>query len=149
MLGAGACEAEGVGLLEGVAADQFARDLASESHDGDGIHHGIHEAGHQVGGAGSGGSAADAHFTGGARVALRRETGVLFVAHQYVPDVVIVDRFIERESDASGISEEAVDAFPGQTFQQHFRAVHQTCHIFLKKSVSQIKKATSRLDAPR
>src|ERR1700735_3678902 len=68
VLGAGACDAEGVGFLGSVAADQLTGDLASEGHDGDGIHHGIHEAGNQVGGAGSCGGAADTHFAGSARV---------------------------------------------------------------------------------
>ena len=149
VLGAGARDAEGVGLLESVAADEFAGDLAGEGDDGDGIHHGIDEAGDQVGGAGAGGGAADAYFAGGARVAFGGEAGVLFVAHQHMADVVVVEGVVEGEGDAAGISEEAVDAFARQAFQQHFRAVHQSRHIFLNKSSLKTKKAISRLGSPR
>jgi hypothetical protein len=96
VLGAGARDAEGVGFLEGVAADEFAGDLAGDGDDGDGIHHGVDQAGDQVGGAGAGGGAADAHLAGGARVAFGGEAGVLFVAHQHMADVVVVDGVVER-----------------------------------------------------
>ena len=51
VLGAGARDAEGVGFLERVAADELGGDLAGDGDDGDGIHHGVHQAGGQVGGA--------------------------------------------------------------------------------------------------
>ena len=69
--------------------------------DRDRIHHGVHQAGDQVGGAGTGGGAADADFAGGARIAFGREAGVLFVPHQDVADVVIVERVVERQRDAA------------------------------------------------
>ena len=40
----GTRNAEGVGLLERVGAHQFGRDLASDGHDGNGIHHGVDQA---------------------------------------------------------------------------------------------------------
>ena len=149
MLGAGARDAEGVGFLEGVAADELAGDLAGERDDGDGIHHGIDQAGDQVGCAWAGGGAADAHPAGGARVAFRGEAGIFLVAHQHMAYVVVVDRIVQGQGDAAGIPEEAVHAFPRQTFQQHFRAIHQSRHIFLNKSCPKTKKATSRLGSPR
>ena len=119
VLGAGARDAEGVGFLEGVAADQLARDLAGDGDDRDRIHHGVDQAGDQVGGAGTGGGAADADLAGGPRIALGGEGGVLFVPHQDVPDRVIVEGVVERQRDAAGISEDALDVFPQQTFEQH------------------------------
>ena len=64
----------------------------------DGIHHGVHQAGDKVGGAGAGGGAADADFAGGARVAFGGEAGVLFVAHEDVADVA--DRRARRRKAA-------------------------------------------------
>ena len=125
VLGAGARDAEGVGFLERVAADELAGDLAGDGDDRDGIHHGVHQAGDQVGGAGAGGGAADADLAGGARVAFGGEGGVLLVPHQDVADLVIVEGVVEGERDAAGIAEDAIDAFPGQAFEQHFRAAHQ------------------------
>src|SRR5690348_3853234 len=86
VLGAGAGDAEGVGFLERVGADELGGNLAGDGDDGDGIHHGIDQAGDQVGGAGSGGSAADADASGGAGIAFGGEGGVLFVTHQDMAD---------------------------------------------------------------
>jgi len=46
--------------------------------------------------------------------------------HQDVADLVIVKHIVERQRDAAGIAENAIDAFAGQTFGQHFRAAHQS-----------------------
>ena len=100
-------------------------DLAGDGDDRDRIHHRVHQAGDQVGGAGTGGGAADADFAGGARVAFGGEGGILLVPDQHVADVVVVQGVIEGQGDAAGIAEDAIHAFPGQTFQQHFRAAHQ------------------------
>ena len=117
VLGAGARDAEGVGFLEGVAADQLAGDLSGDGDDGDGIHHGVHQAGGEVGGAGSGSGAADAHLAGGARVAFGGEGGVFLVPYQDVADLVIVKSVVEGQGDAAGISENAIDALAGQAFR--------------------------------
>ena len=143
MLGAGARDAEGVGFLEGVAADELAGDLAGERDDGDGIHHGVDQAGDQVGGAGAGSGAADAHLAGGARIAFGGEAGIFFVADQHVADVVVVDGVVEGQGDAAGISEEAIHAFARQAFEQHFRAIHQSRHIFLNKMLAKKQKRPS------
>ncbi len=125
VLGAGAGDAEGVGLLERIAADEFGGDLAGDGDDRNGVHHGVHQAGGEVGGAGPGGGAADTDFAGRPGIAFRGEGRVLFMAHQYVADVVLVEHVVERQGDAARIPEHAVDAFPHQTFQQHFCAAHQ------------------------
>jgi len=41
VLSAGARDAEGVGFLEGVAADELAGDLSGDGDDRDGVHHGV------------------------------------------------------------------------------------------------------------
>ena len=134
VLGAGARDAEGVGFLEGIAADEFGRDLPGDGDDGNGIHHGIHQARDQVGGAGSGGGATDAHFTSGAGVALGRETCIFFVPHQHVADVVVIHGIVEGQRHAAGVAEKAVHPLPSQTFQQHLRATHQIRHILCLKN---------------
>ena len=136
VLGAGARDAEGVGFLERVAADELAGDLAGDGDDRDGIHHGVHQAGGEVGGAGAGGGAADADLAGGARIAFGGEGGVLLVPHQHVADVVVVEGVVEGEGDAAGIAEDAIDAFPGQALQQHFRAAHQRRDIYVSPQKS-------------
>ena len=125
VLGAGAGDAEGIRLLEGVAANEGAVDLAGDGDDGDGIHHGVHQAGDQVGGARSGGGAADADFARGAGVAFGGEGGVLLMAHQDVADVVVVERVVKRKGHAAGVAEEAFDPFLDHAFQQDFGATHQ------------------------
>ena len=86
MLGAGARDAESVGFLKRIAADQLAGDLAGDGDDGNRVHHGVDQTRHQIGGAGTGSRAAHAHLAGRPRVALRREGGVLLVPHQHVLD---------------------------------------------------------------
>src|SRR5262249_37041064 len=80
MLGRRAGDAECVGLLEGVAANQISGDLAGEGDDRNRIHHGVDETGHEVRGTGSRSGAADSDLAGGASVALGREGSVLLVA---------------------------------------------------------------------
>jgi hypothetical protein len=116
VLGAGTGDAESVGFLEGVAADEFAGDLSGNGDDGDGIHHGVHQAGGQVGGAGARGGAADADFAGGARVAFGGEGGIFLVTDEDVTDLVIVQDVVEGEGDTAGVAEHAIDALPGQAF---------------------------------
>jgi hypothetical protein len=62
------------------------------------------------------------------------------VTDQHMAYVVVIDGVVKRESDASGISEEAVYAFARQTIQQHFRAIRQSRHIFLNKTLYKNKK---------
>jgi hypothetical protein len=128
VLGAGAGDAEGIGFLECVASDQLGVDLSCECDDRDRIHHGVNEAGDEVGGARSGGGTADADASGGTRVAGGGERGVLLMPYEDMTDRVIVDGIIERESDSSRVAEEAIDAFANEAFQQHASAAHQTRH---------------------
>ena len=125
MLRAGPGDAEGVRLLEGVAADELGGDLSGNGDNRDRVHHRVDESGGQVGGAGARGGAADADLTRGAGVAFGCKRRVLFVAHQHVADFVVEENVVQGEGDASGVAEDAIHAFPRQAFQQHLRAAHQ------------------------
>jgi hypothetical protein len=73
VLGDGQRDAGDVDFLESVGAEDFARDLAGDADDGDGVEHGGGDAGDEVGGAGAAGRDADADLghARGARVASR------------------------------------------------------------------------------
>ena len=96
VLGAGACDAEGVGFLEGVATDEFAGDLAGDGDYRDGVHQGVDEPGNEVGRTRAGGGAANADLTGGSREAFGGEAGILFVADEDMADRVVVHGVVER-----------------------------------------------------
>src|SRR6185312_17237761 len=103
-------DAERVGFLESVAADELRVHLAGDGDERDGIHQGIDEAGHEVGGAGARGGAANAGSAGGARIARGRERRVLLMPDEDVLDVRVVDRIVERQRHAAGIAEKYIDA---------------------------------------
>ncbi len=86
VLGDGQRDAGDVHFLEGVGAEDFARDLAGDADHGDGIEHGGGDAGDQVGRAGAGGGDSHTHLAGGARVAVGHVGRALLVAHQDVAD---------------------------------------------------------------
>ncbi len=91
MFGAGARDSERVGFLERVAADQLGGNLAGDGDHRDGIHHGIDQAGDQIGRARSRRGAAHADAAGGSRVAFGGEGGVLLVADQDMADGMVVE----------------------------------------------------------
>jgi len=111
VLGARAGDADGVGLLEGVRADQVGGDLAGDDHQGDGVQQGVDDAGDGVGGPGAGGHQAHARLAGGAGVALGRMGRALFVAHQDVMQARLVEQgVVDRQDRAARIAEDGVYA---------------------------------------
>ena len=86
VLGAVAGDADGVGLLEGVGADQRGRHLAGDDDHRDRVHQRVGDAGDRVGRAGAGGDEHDAGLAGRARIALRGVGRGLFVADEDVLD---------------------------------------------------------------
>jgi hypothetical protein len=127
MLGAGAGDADGVGLLEGVVADHEGRHLAGQHDQRDRIHQRVGQAGDGVGRAGAGGDQHDAGLAGGARIALGGMHRALFVAHEDVADVVLLkDLVIDRKHGAAGIAEYDLDALILQGLDHHLRAGHNT-----------------------
>ena len=134
VLGRGAGDAGGVGLLEGVVADQMGRHLAGQAHERDAVHQRIDQARHRIGGAGAGGDEHAAHPPGGARIALRGMHRGLLVAHQDVADRVLLEhRIIDRQHRAAGIAENHLDALLLQRTKQHFGArLHLGLHLGLR-----------------
>ena len=94
VLGAGAGDANGVGLLEGVGADHEGRNLTGEHDDRDRIHQGIGQAGHGVRRTGSGRHEDHAGLAGGARVSFGRMHRPLFVTHQNVANGVLLEHLV-------------------------------------------------------
>ena len=145
VLGAGARDAERIGFLEGVAADQFGRHLPGDRHNWDRIHERVDQCGHQIRRAGTGRRAAHADLARGARVSLSREARVLLVAHQDVLDLVIVKRVIQRQRHAAGISEEGIHLLAQQAFEDDLRTRHQ----FGRHSKHPPKKLCSKKPSPK
>ena len=81
-------DADNVGFLECVRADDAACDLAGDNHQGHGIHKGGCDAGYGVGGARPAGDQDYADFAGCARVAVRHVRGALLVAGQHVANLL-------------------------------------------------------------
>ncbi len=94
MLGAGARDAHGVSLLEGIRADHEGRNLPGEDDERDRIHQRIGEAGHGVRRPGPGGHEHDARLAGGARITFGGVDRSLFVAHKDVLDIVLLEDFV-------------------------------------------------------
>ena len=104
-------DAGGVGLLEGVGADEVAAHLAGDGHHRDRVHVGVGDAGDQVGGAGAARGQADADLAGRSGVAVGRVRGALLVAHQDVAQLLgVVEGVVERDRDAAGKAEDDLAA---------------------------------------
>ena len=128
-LGAGARDAHGVGLLEGVGADHEGRNLPGENDDGDRIHQGVRQTGNGIGRPGAGGDQNDAGLAGRPGIAFGGMDRALFVAHQDVADLVLLkDLVIDRKDGAAGIAEYSIDALFFQSFDNHLRTGHLACH---------------------
>ena len=115
VLGAGAGDADGVGFLEGVVADEVGRDLAGQAHDRDRVHHRVGQPGDRVGGAGPRGHQQHPDLAGRARIALGGVNGARLVAHQDVAQLVLAEQHVvDRQHGAAGIAEDHLHAFVQQ-----------------------------------
>ena len=112
-------DAEDVGFLECVGADEGAAHLAGDADQGNGIHLGIGDAGDQVGRAGATGRHRHPDFSGDSGVAFGREYRALLVARQDVAHATAIERVIERHDRPAGITENEVDAFGAQALQNN------------------------------
>ena len=111
VLGAGPRDPGGVGLLEGVVADQMGRHLAGEADDGNRIHQRVGQAGDGIGGAGARGDKDHAHLAGGARIAFRRMDGCLLMAHEDMAQRVLLEQLVvERQHSPARIAENHIHA---------------------------------------
>ena len=76
-------------FLKGIRAHQTLRHVAGDKDDRRGIHVRRRNRRHQIGRAGAAGGDAHARLAAGARVAVRRMTGVLLVGGQYMPNPIL------------------------------------------------------------
>ena len=121
VLGGRASDAGGVGLLEGVVADQVGGHLAGQANHRDGIHQRIHQTGDRVGGARTGGHQHDADLAGGAGVALGRMHRTALLADQDVADGILLEqRVVDRQYGAAGIPEDDLHALVLQGAEENF-----------------------------
>ena len=118
-------DAGGVGLLEGVGADEVGADLAGDGYQGDRVHIGVGDAGDQVGRAGPAGGDADAHLARGAGIAVGRMHGALLVAHQDVAQPLGIEQgVVERDDHPAGEAEEHLAALGFQGGDDGLRTLH-------------------------
>ena len=112
-------EADGVGFLECVGADQVGRDLAGDDHQRDRIHERVGDAGDRVGRAGARGHEDHAGLAGRTGIALRRMRRGLFVAHQDVLDPATAkQRVVDRQHGTTRIAEHDLHAEIAQRLDQ-------------------------------
>ena len=122
MLGACACDADRVGLLKRIGADEMGRHLAGNAYHGNGIHQRIGQAGHRIGRAGAGGDKHNAAFTAGTGIALSRMGRALFMADKNMLNILLLEQFvINRQYGAAGIAEYMLNTLILQRLQDNLR----------------------------
>jgi len=129
MFGAGAGDADGIGLLKAIGADHEGRNLPGQNHHRDRIHQRVGQAGHRIGCPRPGGYQNHTGFAGGARITFGGVGRALFVAHQDVADIVLLkDLVIDRQDGAAGIAEYRIHPLILQGLNHHLCATHPTGH---------------------
>ena len=123
VLGAVTRDADRVGFLERVCADQPGRNLAGDDDHRDRIEQSIGDAGDRIGRAGAGGDEDDTGLAGRAGIALRRMRRRLFVADEDVLDPRAVGvrpehRVIDRQDRPAGVAEHDLHAEIAQRLDQ-------------------------------
>ena len=123
VLGRGARDADVVGLLEGVVADQVRRHLAREGDDRDRVHERVLQRRHEVGRRRTRGDQADAGPAGRPGVALGRVPGGRLLADEDVAYALeVVQDVVDRQHGPAGQAEDEVHAFALQALEQYPRA---------------------------
>ncbi|MEJ7604674.1 MAG: hypothetical protein WKG01_42870, partial [Kofleriaceae bacterium] len=98
-------DAERVGLLEAVRADQVGAHLPGDHDQRDRVQHRVDDRSDDVGGAGSARRERDADPAGRLRVALGRVAAAGLVAHEDVPDSAVVQRVVGGDVGPAGEAE--------------------------------------------
>ena len=125
MFGAGAGDADCIGLLKAIGADHEGGNLTRQHDDGDAVHQGIGQTRDRIRGPGAGGDKGNAGFAGGAGIAFGHVDGTLFVANEDVLDVVLLkDRVINRQDGTTGIAKDNLNALFFQGAHHHFGTSH-------------------------
>ena len=114
-------DAADVGFLEGVGADGGGAHLTGDGHDRDGVHVGVGQRGHQVGGTRARRGHAHAHPPGRGGEPLGGVAGALLVADQDVADRGVHQRVVRREDGAARDAEDVGGAGGLQRLDQALR----------------------------
>ena len=118
-------DAGGVGLLEGVGADQVRPDLAGDADERRRVHPRVGDRGHEIGRTGARGRKRYSDLAGSARVALGHVAGALLVAAEHVPyGRAPRDRIVGRQDRPTGDPEHDIDAFCLERAQDGVGAEH-------------------------
>ncbi len=118
-------DAEDVGLLEAVGAEEVGAHLAGDEDDGDGVHHRVHDRRDEVGGAGAGGAEADGDLAGGLGVALGGVAAAGLVAHEHVADAGVDEGVVRGEVGAARVAEYDFDALSLEAFHDGVDGSHK------------------------
>ena len=102
-------DAEDVGLLEAVGADQLGAHLAGDEDGRDRVEHRVGDRRDQVGRARAGGGEGDADLAGGLGVALGGVPGALLVADLDMPEIGVDEGVVDRQVGPAGDAEDVVD----------------------------------------
>ena len=119
VLGAVPRDADRIGLLERVGADQGGRHLPGDDDHRDRIHQRVGDAGDGVGRARARGDEHDAGLAGRPRIAFRRVGRGLLMADEDVADPLLLEhRVVDRQHRAAGIAEHDLHAEIAQRLDQ-------------------------------
>ena len=138
-------DAGDIGFLKRVRAEQLAADLSGDADDGRGVHHGRGDAGDHVRRAGTGGCDGDAHFAGGARVAVGHVRGALLVTHQDVANRAVPQRVVGRQNRAARIAEDGLYALAFQALPKDPRTGHRLLVAGFVTGISRLAATHRRL----
>ena len=129
VLGAGAGDSGGIGFLKRILPDQVGRHLPGQTDNRNGIHQRVGQASDGVGRTGAGGHQHAAHFTSRAGVALGSMDRRLLVAHEDVPDRILLKQgIVNRQDCAAGIAEDNLDPLLDQGCDQRFCTGFHVAH---------------------
>jgi hypothetical protein len=122
MLDAGAGDADRIDFLERILANHVARHLAGQHHQRNRIHVSGGDTGNRIGRTRAGSHQANAGLASGARIAVRRVRGTLFVAHQDMLHVrLFLQRVVNMQDCPARIAKDMFDAFVLQKLDYDFR----------------------------
>ncbi len=106
MLRTVARDADGIGFLKGIGADQRCGHLPGDHDQRDGVHIGIGNAGDGIGRARAAGDQNHAGLAGAARIPFCRMGRACFMTHEDMANAVVTEQLvIDRQNGTAGIAE--------------------------------------------
>ena len=124
-------DAHDVGLLEGIGADDAARNLAGDNHHGHAVHVSGGDAGYRVGGARAGGDDYHAGLAGCAGIAVGLVRCALLVAGKHVVDLLrVVQGIVDLDGLATRVAEHGVYALGLERGDDGLGAEHLLALLF-------------------